>query len=248
MNEELRVLVRDHTNYKRWETRYRNALKLKADGEEQKRPTEYNVTAEYKERMEGLLVQSGDWTEGLEKQIRKIVHALPIWKEWAKAVPGIGELSIGYLEAFVDLDKATDNQGRVVISKVWRFCGYGDPDDKGKKGQKRNYVESLKTQLYTLGMSIEKTRNICESKYGAIYDGVKERYANSERVTSEKQKNGIHSVVAWKDARPGHRRNAAIRRTVKEILKDYVIVRSALEGRAVRPPYSEEYLGKRHSA
>jgi hypothetical protein len=243
----LRLLVRDHAHYKQWENRYGNALKLKRDGEEQKRPTPYTLTAEYKERMEGLLAQSGAWTDELDKQLAKLVHQLPIWREWAVNVKPLGPITIGYLEAYVDLAKASDEQGRVTISKVWRFCGYGPAEDKGAPG-KRKYVEVLKSQLYQWGQSLEKLGAACESKYHAIYMGIKERYANSDREVNERSKANGTKAVAWKDARPGHRRAAAIRRAVKELLKDYVITRSELEGRQVRPAYEEEYLGRRHSA
>jgi len=241
----LHVLVRDHANYKRWETRYRNALKLKRDDEEQKRPTPYLITPEYKGRMEGLLAQSDAWTDEIVKEIAHLVHQLQIWTEWAIAVKPLGEITIAYLEALVDLEKASDDQGRVTISKVWRFCGYGPAEDKGAFG-KRKYCAPLKSQLYQWGMSLEKLGSQCESKYHAIMLGIKERYANSDREVSERSKINGAKMVAWKDARPGHRRNAAIRRAVKELLKDYVIARTALEGRIVRPPYGEEYLGRKH--
>ena len=248
MREDLKVLVRDHASYKRWEVRYQNALKLKRDGDDQKRPTPYEMTEEYRNRVTALLDQSGVWTDGISKQIGKAVHELPIWKEWAVAVKPMGELTIGYLEAYVDLDRASDSEGRVVVSKVWRFCGYGAPEDKrGERGKKRCYCAAIKTQLYQWGLSLEKLRNQNPSAYGAIYDGTKARLEQSDNVVEERKKNGS-AEVAWKDARPGHRRDAAIRRAIKEMLKDYVKARAALEGRTVRPPYAEEYLGKKHCA
>jgi hypothetical protein len=204
--------------------------------------------------MTSLLDQSDEWTSGVANQIGKLVRSLPIWTEWAVAVKPLGELTIGYLEALVDLGIASDDQSRVVISKVWRFCGYGGPDDKtlvtvhpnGKKG--RCYCAPLKTQLYQWGLSLEKQRNMHPSKYGEIYDGTKARYEQSENQVSEMKKGGKSVEVAWKDAKPGHRRDAAIRRAVKELVKDYVLARAALEGRTVRPAYAEEYLGRQHSA
>jgi hypothetical protein len=241
----LKVLVRDYTHYKRWQTGYRNALKLKRDDEEQKRPTPYVLTPEYKQRMEGLLAQSDTWADEIKKEIADLAHQLPIWTEWAVAVKPMGEITIAYLEALVDLEEASDNQGRVVPGKVRRFCGYGPAEDKYAPG-KRKYCASLKSQLYQWGMSLEKLGESCESKYHAIYLGIKERYANSDREVLERSKINGAKKIPWKDARPGHRRNAAIRRAVQEMLIDYVNARAALEGRKVRPPYAEEYLGKKH--
>ena len=208
IRSELRILTRDHANYKRWETRYRNALKLKRDNEEQKRLTPYLLTTEYKGRMEGLLLQSDAWTSGLEKQMAKLVHQLPIWREWAVNVKPLGEITIAYLEAYVDLDKALDVEGSVVISKVWRFCGYGSAEDKGAPGL-RKYKATLKSQLYQWGdLSLRMQGATCESKYHAIFLGTKERYANSEREVIEQRKNKPSVMVPWKDARPGHRDSA----------------------------------------
>lgn len=234
IRDTLRVLVKDHAHYKQWLTRYQNALKLKANGEAQKMPTEYHLTEEYRDRINVLLAQAETWTGQSARQIAVLVKQLPIWTEWAQGVCGIGEISIGYLEALVDLEKASKD-GLVVVSKVWRFAGYGDPGDKGAPG-KRKYCAALKTQLYQLGLSLEKSRTAHPSKYGEIYDGLKARLEQSERIVPEWGKNG-KAEVAWKDAKPCHRRDAAIRRMVKEVLVDYVKARAALAGREVRKAY-----------
>lgn len=246
--EKLRTLVRDYTSYKKWAVRFGNALKIKANGEEQKRPTAYSMTEDYKAQLESWMDLGGERLSAVEKQIGQAVKALPIWTEWANGISGVGPLSIGYLEAYVDLDRAVNAEGLITISKVWRFCGYGAPEDRhGERGKKRCYVAALKAQLYTLGMSLEKTRNILGHKYGKMYDERKLRMENSDRIVEEVQKGGKVKEVAWKDAKPCHRRDDAIRRMIKEFLKDYVIARAALEGKTMRPPYSEEYLGKKHS-
>ncbi len=251
LREKLRPVVREHANYKQWLNKYKNALGIKADGEQQKIVNERSMTVEYRNWLNYKIQDVNERLHETEKSIRHLVKELSVWTEHYCNVKGIGEITIGYLEAYVDLDKAL-NEGLVVISKVWRFCGYGDSRDHNlKRGEgKRKYCAPLCSQLYTTGMSLEKSRNTLGHKYGKIYDDTKNRLENSEVIVEErkpkKQGGGTHEVM-WKDGKPCHRRDAAIRRAIKEVLKDYTIIRAELEGREVRPPYSEEYLGRKHS-
>jgi len=50
----------------------------------------------------------------------------------------------------------------------------------------------------------------------------------------------------WKDEREGHRSRAAMRYMIKMFLVDLYTNWRSIEGLSVRPPYSEEYLGKVH--
>jgi len=52
----------------------------------------------------------------------------------------------------------------------------------------------------------------------------------------------------WKDEKEGHRARAANRYMVKMFLRDLYVAWRTLEGLEVRPPYQEEYLGKKHIA
>lgn len=244
---KLKPLVSEHTHYKKWENRYLNALGKKRTGD-QKITDERSVTVDYRNYLNSQLIEVQLFLKETEKSIKNIVEQLPIWTEYYTNEPGIGYLTIGYLEAKVDLEKATSN-GLVVISKVWRHCGYGNSQDKFPgKGNYRKFDKGLKSQLYTTGLSLMKSRNIIGHKYGAFYDNRRNRTSNSQQLVKEYQKGGGIKEVMWKDAQKQHQMDDAIRIMIKEVLKDYVIVRAQLEGRCVRDPYSEEYLGIKHSA
>ncbi len=52
----------------------------------------------------------------------------------------------------------------------------------------------------------------------------------------------------WRDESEGHRSNYAKRKMIKAFLADLYNAWRAIEGLPVRPPYAEEYLGKKHGA
>jgi hypothetical protein len=57
-----------------------------------------------------------------------------------------------------------------------------------------------------------------------------------------------YSGKPWKEESEGHRDNYARRVMVKAFLRDLYVAWRTMEGLPVRPPYQEEYLGKKHSA
>lgn len=231
---KLRLLVHDHYHYGEWAKSFRNVLKLKANGQEQKRPTRYVISSEYEGRIAGLLAQVETWKDEKEKEIKQLVRQLPIWREWAVNVHPLGEITVAYWEAYVELEKALDAEGIVVPSKVRRFCGYDPTAARGTPG-KRKYCDPLKQALVRWGLSLEKQGAACESPYHTLYLNTKERLANSEREVKEYRVKGQPPVmIPWKDARPEHRREAALRPPTQVLITDYVLARAALEGRKVR--------------
>ena len=53
-------------------------------------------------------------------------------------------------------------------------------------------------------------------------------------------------IVPWREAYPDHRHKAAIRKMIKEFLKDLYVAWREIEGLPIRKPYEEEYLDKVH--
>jgi len=51
----------------------------------------------------------------------------------------------------------------------------------------------------------------------------------------------------WKDCTPGHKNQAAIRYMMKMFLRDLYVAWREIEGLPVRPPYEDDYLGRKHS-
>lgn len=74
-------------------------------------------------------------------------------------------------------------------------------------------------------------------------------YPYKERLSREESEvMHLGKMTPWKDVSDGHRHNAAIRYMIKRFLVDLYVNWRTCEGLAVRDPYMEEYLGKRHGA
>ena len=85
--------------------------------------------------------------------------------------------------------------------------------------------------------------------YCQMYFDYKLRLANEKATVMEVQKKGEGArPVEWCAAKPAHRDRAAKRYMVKMFLADLYAAWRPLHGLNVRPPYKNEYLGKRHAA
>lgn len=245
VREELKSIVRERRNYMKWEQRYRLAMKVKKNGESMSLPDgqSYTVSDGYRAFLEAGLSNAEAYRKKYEKELFSLVHELPVWEYYYAAKPGIGEITIAYLEALVDLDRATNDRGQVVPSKVKRFCGYAGDLTNGVKGKKRPYCQDLKIQLRQMADSMVKGRNgTCNnepSEFGVLYDDYRHRLDTSERLVEEKAKNQPAKLVPWKDTKASHRYNASLRYIVEKMLIEYVKIRCEIEGRECRPPYGE---------
>ncbi len=234
----LKTLFRDHVSYTRWIVKFGNSLRIKKDGKDQKSATAYTVTAEYREHLNSIM---GDTREKLKATDKKIVEAVrehPLWTEILKGYKGVSELSAGVLIACFDIEKAEN------ASKMCAYAGLAPGRDRRVKGG-TGFNQDLKTYLIGgLGFSLEKSQGTISRQRYLEY---KNRLMNSENTVEEIQKGGAKKIVMWKDARPGHRRLAAVRYMIKCFLQyDLYPAWRELEGLSVRPPYAEEYLGRKH--
>ena len=84
------------------------------------------------------------------------------------------------------------------------------------------------------------------SPYAKYFYDKRTQLENSSEEVRERIGNGKVKMVQWKDARPDHRRKAAMRYMIKMFLKDLYVAWRTLEGLEVRAPYQEEYLGHTH--
>jgi hypothetical protein len=85
-----------------------------------------------------------------------------------------------------------------------------------------------------------------ESPYRKYFYDKRTQLENSSEEVRERIGDGKVKMVQWKDARPDHRRKAAMRYMIKMFLKDLYVAWRTLEGLEVRAPYQEEYLGHTH--
>ncbi len=192
----------------------------------------------------------------LEKQLKKEVKHHPVWKLYLKEVTGCGETMAAVILTQFDINKAE------TVSKMWQFSGmnpgmvYGKKkDDDGNivvtdhlvRGDHKThgylcpYNAFLKTKLLgVLGSSFLKSK----SSFAKFYYDEKLRLENSEVVTREVSKGGKEKMIPWNETKLNHRHLAAMRKMVKEFLKDLYDNWRTIAGLPVREPYAVEYLGK----
>jgi len=118
--------------------------------------------------------------------------------------------------------------------------------DRRLEGYVSPYNKNLKTHL--LGVMADgfiKQQNSYALEY---YYPYKLRKENSEAIIMNEGKERKDDGKKWNEVSKGHRDSAAKRYMVKMFLIDFYVAWRTIEGLPVREPYSEEYLGKKHSA
>ena len=271
--ERIRVLVRTLYDFQDMRIRMANRLKLKKDDSSQKKAEKVldkdsiPVIREVKEDAQKM-------EQKLAKAIEAELKELDIWKHFLKDVKGVGPMITGVIISEYDIYIATTvskmwqftglNPGMVKGIKIIAASKYNPSMGKiigelqGRDGKKLvkvltdemvrgdkltpGFVAPFNKWLRTkmcgvLGSSFLK----CGSSYSEIYYNEKTRLENSEQTCGDTEK-------MWKDEKPGHRHNAAIRKMIKIFLQDLYQAWRTLEGLEVRKPYQEEYLRKKHIA
>lgn len=154
--------------------------------------------------------------------------AYPIYS-WLKDIKGISYLLSAKLISYIDISKSP------TVSSLWAYAGQA-PDSRKKKGKKSNWNQELKMICFQIGDSFIKQRT---PKYREIYDIEKAKQMNllesnndlkttntnmTQDLRSEptdKMNTLRHTGSVPSSKMHAHRR--AIRKAVKEFLKDYWI-------------------------
>jgi len=108
------------------------------------------------------------------------------------------------------------------------------------------YAEHIPDHFRNPDAKDSKGRSYMEKK--PHFAGQYGRLDLSEQMTTETKKGGKIVALPWKETTDSHRDRAAKRRMLKGFLVDLYANWRAIEGLAVRAPYAEEYLGKKHNA
>lgn len=148
--------------------------------------------------------------KGYEKEIKGLLESgdYPVWN-WLKEVKGISYKLAGKLLAYIDIFETPKP------SNLWQFCGFGDPNDKKRKGYKIRHNPDLKSFCWQIGDSFVKQRTL---KYREVYDKTKEK--------------------ELKRVKRGHADNRARRMAIKAFLLDLYLNWRKAEGLPVSEPYS----------
>lgn len=200
----------------------------------------------------------------IKAKIKSMSKTNPLIKA-ALPIKGLGEITIAFLVVYVDLTIARR------ASCVWSYAGLGVPSHerydkkkaiadgtapppvirKKKNGEnvKQNTTKTnagsmkLRTALFNFASSQIKTHGA----YRYIYDNVKNRLENSQKVTKTRLpgKKGVFEK-RWMDVSEGHRHGSAIRQMNKVLLYDWWYVGRTLLGLDTSPAYPETQLGGEH--
>ena len=177
-----------------------------------------NLDAEYERAMMNDL--------GLEanlKNLEKILilsgqEAGPIW-DWCRGIKGLksGKLTAQLLAQIDDINQFD------TVAKLWRFAGWGLDEDKKpdrrKTGKPSNYNGKLKGICWNIGDQFIRQQT---PHYVDIYYAEKERqrqlHPKPIEVPTGKKKDG--EEVFRTDFTDSHIHNRALRKMIKEFLKD----------------------------
>lgn len=156
----------------------------------------------------------------------------------ALSVPGLGPVTVAALTTYVDISKASS------ASALWKYVGLHQAShERYVKGEASGGNKILRTVLWNSANVLMKLRT---SPYRTVYDSVKRRLEQSEKVTKSRNTQGHLVEVAWKDTKPSHRHGAALRAVMKHLLADYWFVGREIAGLDARPLYVEAVLGHEH--
>ena len=155
----------------------------------------------------------------------------------ALGVRSVGPITVAFCLTYIDLEKARH------ASSLWKYTGLHAPaHQRYTKTKSSGGNKTLRTALYTMADSQVKGRG----PYRIVYDRVKARLENSDRIVSSVTTQGIRKDMPWKNTKPSHRHGAALRAIMKHFLADYWYVGRTLAGLPTGPLYPEAVLGGNH--
>lgn len=179
----------------------------------------------------------------LNMELKTRIQKHPAYS-WFSQVKGVGDLNIGKLIGYIDIEKAT------TISKLWRYAGFGlNSDGKAefrKKGEKLHYNKTLKSMCWRLAKSLIRAKGPYYKYYREKKKKIQERLTRqgfeiipSKELPTEKgkhiEKDGFFGL--------GHVDMMAQRKMVKLFLSHlWLKWRTALD-LPVSLPYAHGILG-----
>lgn len=143
-------------------------------------------------------------TANLENEVRRQAEALPLWKDWAKDVRGVGPLSLGGIIG----EAARPLSDYRTVSCVWKRFGLAVIDGQRQRlvagnaelAVKQGYSPRRRAFAFNIGNCLMRQQKAAD-RYRQIYD--ERRLFEEGRVESS-----------------GHAHNRAMRYITKELLKD----------------------------
>ena len=118
--------------------------------------------------------------------------------------------------------------------------------DRPTEGYILPYNKNLRTKL--MGILADGFIKSQSSYALEFYYPYKARLEKEDGIFNDYGRAKKDSGKKWSEVSKGHRDMAAKRYMIKMFLRDLYVAWREIEGLPVRPPYEDEYLGRRHSA
>ncbi len=261
--EELRALVRTRYDFQHMRITMANRLKMRKDETPQDESDPAELDEDTMPVLKEVYEEAKATERKLEREIAKVLKGVPIWEGFLKDVKGIGPCMAGVIISEYDIHIAS------TVSKLWQFTGLNPGQVRGttrkdKKVDGKRVPVFEKSDVMVRGDRrspgfVSPFNGWLRSKMIGVLAGsfIKAQapyamefyYPYKARLEQEANLvEGAKDPKAWSEESKGHRDNAAKRYMIKMFLKDLYVAWRAIEGLYVRPPYSEEYLGKRHAS
>jgi hypothetical protein len=271
----IRLLVKTRDDFQGMRKCMGNRIGITSDGEPQdlKDPNRA-LGLDDLELLKGYYDNALGIEKQIEKEIEKRLKTIPIYTQFLKGVKGVGTIAAGWIIGEIDIERATTvskiwqfcglNPGTVRGTKS--VCTKDYKPEMGevvgkltdfKDGKERLSVKTsdmIRGDKLTPGYLSPYNQRFRAALVGVLASGfikAKSEYAveyyypyKTRLENSENKVNG----KPWNEESKGHRDMAAKRYMIKMFLKDLYVAWRTLEGLAVREPYMEEFLGKRHIA
>lgn len=248
--ETIRNIVRTMYDFQDQRIRMANRLKKKRDGSDQIGAEDIRLDDESIPVIVDVWQDTHDAEKKLAKALEKELKGFPVYKHYLKHVHGCGPLMSAVIIAEYDIHRAD------TVSKLWQFTGLNPGMVRGNvaKGSRKDGTFAIE-KSDTLVRGDRRTPGFLSPFNGWLRTKMCGVLADSfiklrspYRKYYDDYKARLEQEEGWKDETKGHRANAAKRYMIKMFLRDLYVAWRTLEGLPVRPPYAEEYLGKRHSA
>jgi len=238
---DLRRLVKTYYDLQYLHTRLNNRLGFKKDGSMQNIDDREFQLTDYDKYIEILDFADSRMNE-MFKTIEKALSEFPVYTEWLISITGIDVLMGGIICSEYDIYKMD------TVSNAISFTGLAPGKDRLIKGQRAPFNQWLRSKM--IGV-LARGFIMSKSYYVKFYYNLHVPLLRREELGIGRLdvSESIYEKTGkmWKEESEGHRSNYAKRYMIKMFLQDLYVAWRTLEGLPVREPYSEEYLGKKHS-
>lgn len=239
---DLRRLVKTYYDLQHLHTRLQNRLGIKKDGSLQDIGEREFQIKDYEKYVE-IRDFAAFRMDEMGGNIKLALNNFPIYTEWLLSIKGIDVFMGGIICSEYDIYKME------TASNAISFTGLAPGKDRLVKGQVAPFNKWLRSKMVgVLAPSFLRSKSYYVKFYYNLHVPLDRRDELGVGRLDASEVIYAKTGKMWKEESEGHRSNAAKRYMIKMFLQDLYVNWRTLEGLSVRESYSEEYLGKEHSA